>query len=223
MSKKEAEGFEEISENLRPLKKPLHAMAALIGGGGIIIALIIVFMVNDTVDKLEGSTLANLDAAMRTLDDLEVMIATTEVEVDRMSGNLGTVQASMDFLSEGVKGSGETIGAMGNELSVFSILGGDFSEYAVGLNQSGEDLVESSRGLREVGDSLAGHEEGLAGLKAGFATIRGDISNQKAQIASLRSGIESVFGTVKIVNILLFFLIVIMLSVPVINSMAGII
>jgi len=223
MAKREPEGLDDISENLKPFKKPLHAIAAFVGAGGLLIALILVFMVNDTLNKLESSTIANLDAAQLMLEDIEVTLVTAETEVDSMEGNLETIKVSVSHLAEGVKGSGETMGAMGQELSVLSILGSDFSQYSEGLNQSGEDLIESSRSLTEVGDSVTGHGGGLMELKTGISEIRGDISSQKAQIGALKTSMQDAFGTMKLANILLFFLIAVMLAVPMLNAMAGII
>ncbi|HID73273.1 TPA: hypothetical protein EYP38_04995, partial [Candidatus Micrarchaeota archaeon] len=100
MEKKEPKSQEEM--DLKPFKKPLHVLAALIGGGGVIIALVLVFIVNDTVDRLQTSTLANLDAAQGTLDELEAMMATTEGELESMEGNLDTIDSSMDTLADGV-------------------------------------------------------------------------------------------------------------------------
>ncbi len=205
------------------MKKPIHALAAIMGVVGIIIALVVAFMVNGTIDNLENSTMKNLNSIDRTLSDLEVTVENAEEEVKGMDSDLEVVGSSMEQLAGGVKESGRTIGSIGNELSVLTVLGADFGQYSQGLNQSGEELVNAAGLLEDVSASLTGKDEGLSDIGLGLQGVKQNIKQQRSEIRNLKNSLKSTFDTLRLVNILFFLLIAIILGVPLLNALAGII
>lgn len=220
---KPPEGLDEISHNLKKLKRPLHGLAAFISGGGILLALILVFLVNDAIDKVQVLMFDNIDQAYKTVEDIETTVGVVESEIDTLGDGMEGIDQSLSHLSDGIEEGGITIAAVGNELGVLSILGQDFSQYSQDLNHSGEQLILSSKSLREAGNTVGGSVEGLTDLKNGISDIKQDITSHKIKLAESKNQLKSTFDKIKLANIILFLLIIVMLGVPLINSIAGII
>jgi methyl-accepting chemotaxis protein len=211
----------KTSWNLKELKKPIHALAAMAGGAGILIAMIVAFMVNGMIDELEESSIRNIDATKNTLSDMEITLESSSNRMEALNSDLSLVGESMGHLADGIEGSGQTIGSMGEELSTLSLLGEGFSEYSKSLNESGEELITAAEGIDEAGQSISG--DGLDNITSGLDMMRDDIGKQKSELEGIKSSLKNTFGTLRLVNIFFFILITIVLGIPILNSIAGII
>jgi uncharacterized protein YukE len=221
MPKKES-GPEEEEQGfkLSRLKKPTYAVGMFLSAVGILIALVLAFVINDALDKMQTSINTNIDGISALLDDTGQTVSSLDSEIGSMNATFADINSSVTSLSEGMNGTGLTMQQFGAAISQITIIPG-MSQYGTQLTSSGNQIIQGAGELQQAG-SLAGNWDNLAGLKTSVDSINADIANERASLADAQQSISDVIGLIKLANILVFVMFVVMFFVLMLNSAAGI-
>ncbi len=220
MPKKGSDPEEEDGFRLSHLKKPTYAVGMALSGLGILIALVLAFVINDALDKMQTSINTNIDGISALLDDTGQTVSSLDSEIGSMNATFADINSSVNSLSEGMNGTGLTMQQFGASISQITIIPG-MSQYGAQLTSSGDQIIQGAQQLQQAG-SLADHWGNLTGLKASVDSINADIANERASLADAKQSISDVIGLVKLANILVFVMFVVMFGVLILNSAAGI-
>jgi methyl-accepting chemotaxis protein len=206
--------------SLRHLKKPVYAGSLLLSALGILVALVLAFVINDALDKMQASVNTNMDGIAALLDDTGQTVSVMDAELGSLNTTFDDINASVSSLSAGMNGTGATLKQVGASISQVSLIPG-LGQYGTELADSGDQIIAGAAKLGQAG-GLAGHRENLAQLRASVGAIGADLANQRAKVADAKQSISDAIGLIKLANILVFVMFVTMFAVLMLNSAAGI-
>jgi len=206
---------------LGKLKKPTYAISAIFSLGGMTIALILAFVINDSLDKIQVSIDSNLNSLDSLLNDFENTASAVQGEVLAFNDTLDRMNESIFSLATGINRTGTTVKAFGETLSGLDLLGSSFDGYSSNLSASGDSLIDGADDLIKVGE-LTGEREKIGELTSALDNVKQDLRMQRMRVGETGDAISAIIDRMKLANILVFVMFVIMFGVLLLNSAAGI-
>lgn len=219
IEKKQGEAEQKIE--LKQLKKPTYGISVFFSIGGMMVALVLAFLINDALDKTQNAIGSNLQSIDRLLLDVGESASALQAEVLSLNTTFDDLNDSVSTLAGGIEGTGKAVKGFGDMVTQLGPLASSLSGYSANLTASGDALINGSAGLRKVGE-LAGERKGISDLSSSLEKIENDLNRQRASVSETGDAIVSIIGTMKLANILVFVMFIIMFSVLFLNSAAGI-
>ncbi|MBU0532480.1 hypothetical protein KKB44_03230 [Candidatus Micrarchaeota archaeon] len=218
MAKKKSE---EDEFKLEHLKKPLRAASLAIAFIGCFILLVLVFIINDAMDKTKNSLLNNLEEARQNMIEMEETLETLEGGLNSTDTALESLQESIEPLSEGLQSTADALNSTGEILSGIEGLGVDMPEEE--YMEAAESLKESAQELNETVSAFEEQKTTVNELGEDIGDIKDGVQSQRETLGQTKKSVEDVFELMKLANIFLFFVVVSMFGILILNSIAGLI
>jgi uncharacterized protein YoxC len=206
--------------DLKKLKKPTYAVSAILSLGGMIIALVLAFVINDALDKTQVSIDSNLNSLDSLLNDFESSASSVQAEVLALNETFDHLNQSMSSIAIGINGTGNAVKSFGQTLSGLSLLGASFEGYSSNLSSAGDSLVQGADDLAKVGE-LTGQREKIGELTSALGNVKQDLRTQRQRISETGDAISTIIDRMKLANILVFIMFIVMFGVLLLNSTAG--
>ena len=202
-------------------KKVLRGIALLFALAGSVVLLVFTFMINDALDRTEKSVVGNIEGIQGTLLDIENAVDKADQQLNATSRTLQSLEASFTPISEGLDSTGAALAGMSQTLSGISLLGVNLGAQAAELEDAANSMFEASGSLEDT--NFDEHTENVGELQLSLQSIKDDIRMQRQTLGETKRSVEEVIGLMKIANVLLFFVIISMFIVLMLNSTAGLI
>ncbi|MBN1170458.1 hypothetical protein JXA56_05505 [Candidatus Micrarchaeota archaeon] len=202
-------------------KKILRSVALVFALAGSFVLLFFTFLINDALDKTRDSVISNINGIQGTLLEMESAVDGADRQLNATAETFDSLEASFLPISEGLESTGNALVGMSQSLAAFKILGMSLSEQANELKDAGNSMFEASENLQET--DFEEHKNNIAGFRVSLQEIKEDISMQRLMLGETKETVENVVGLMKIANVLLFFVIISIFMVGILNSTAGLI
>lgn len=208
---------------LAKLKKPIYALSLAIGLLGIFIAMIIAFVVNNSLDKTEYAISKSMDGAALIILNTETTLLSVENEVGTTNKSIAKIKASTAELSSGLKGTGTAISGFSDTLSLLSIAGAGFASSATTLKNSSQSLINTATSLENLSKNLDEHQTNMGDIQKNIGKTRNELETQRKQMGQIKTTVTGIIGGIKLANLLLFVMFLAMFGILITNSIAGVI
>jgi hypothetical protein len=202
-------------------KKPIRILSLFFGFSGILISLIVTFLVNDALGKTEQMLLSNLDGVYSLLINVQGSVTSVESEVSTAANTIDDVNKSINSLALGVEQTSGAIGYLASSINQVSLVGLVLGDVGPKLNGSAEYMLNSSKSLKSISSSTSEHKQNILNLRSSLTRVKNDISTEAQKVQASKTQLSSVFGTLKLANIVLFVMFFILFLVLILNSIAG--
>jgi|GEM_PF-6992501 hypothetical protein len=215
-------GEEIISiETLKSLKKPIYGISLLLGLIGIFLTIIIAIVANGILEEGERTIVLQMNAAIGTIDSVESTVAS----VSEASGNINTTvsdtKAAIGSMKTGIGLTGTSLTSFGSAMKTISFGVVGLSSYGDQVTEAGAALTDAAEKMETVESDLEETAESTAEIKTQIIGIKESIDAQGDVLKNAKSDVISIFGSLKMANILFAVMLMLMFSVLIMNSLGG--
>lgn len=201
------------------IKRAIRFLSLIVAFGGSFILLIFTFMINDALDKIERTTISNIEAIEGTLFELVSTLETVKTEIDSTNATIDNLQKSFEPISNGLSSAGDSLLGIAETMSTISFF--NLENEADKLEEAGNSMLEASKKIQLT--NFEEHNTNFVEISNSIEGIKNSIEKQRIELLGTKKTIKETITLAKIANILLFFVIIAMFVVLSLNSAAGLI
>jgi len=202
-------------------KKILRGVALVFALAGSLVLLIFTFMINDALDKTEKSVVSNIEGIQGTLMDVENAVEEADQQLNATAQTIDDLSQSFEPIATGLDSTGNALVGVSQTLAGINLLGVNLGSQAAELEDAANSMFTASDSLGDT--NFDEQAENIGEFQLSLQGIKDDIRMQRQTLDDTKKSVQEVIGLVKIANVLLFFVIISMFIILILDSAAGLI